>query len=100
MNDDPDLEVELVRGGGGVFDVSVDGKVLFSKHKLGRFPAPGEILSMLQARRENTGDIQPTSHLADRDASSVDQPSSARRSSAPRGGTCATDCCSTASGEV
>ena len=51
MNDDPDLEVELVRGGGGVFDVSVDGTVLFSKHKQGRFPEPGEVLSILRAGR-------------------------------------------------
>lgn len=49
MNGEPDLEVELVRGGGGVFDVSIDGKVLFSKHKQGRFPASGEILSILRA---------------------------------------------------
>ena len=51
MNDEPDLEVELVRGGGGVFDVSLDGKLLFSKHKQDRFPEPGEILSILRAGR-------------------------------------------------
>ena len=37
-----------MRGGGGVFDVSVDDKVLFSKHRQGRFPEPGEILSILR----------------------------------------------------
>ena len=89
-----------MRGGGGVFDVSVDGKLLFSKHKQGRFPEPGEILSILRATGENTGDTQPTSHLASRDASSAEQPSSARRSSAPGGGACATDCCSADSGET
>ena len=78
-----------------MFDVSLDDEVVFSKFTQGRFPEPGEILSMLRVRRENTGDNQPTSHSAGRDASSVDQPSSA-----PRGGTCATDCCSSTSGEV
>lgn len=86
MNDDPGLEVELVRGGGGVFDVSVDGEVLFSKHKQGRFPEPGEILSILRARGEK---VESANHLADRDASSVE-----------RGGTCTTDCCSAAAGET
>lgn len=100
MNHDPSLEVELVRGGGGVFDVSLDDEVVFSKFAQDRFPEPGEILSMLRARRENTGDIQPTSHLAGRDAASVNQPSSARRPPDPRGGTCATDCRDTASGEI
>lgn len=37
-----------MRGGGGVFDVTLDGKLLFSKHKQDRFPEPGEILSMLR----------------------------------------------------
>jgi selT/selW/selH-like putative selenoprotein len=34
-------------GGGGVFDVTVDGKLLFSKHQHGRFPTEAEILSQL-----------------------------------------------------
>ena len=51
MNGVSGLEVELVRGGGGVFDVSVDGELVFSKHKQDRFPEPGEILSMLRARK-------------------------------------------------
>ena len=83
-----------------MFDVSLDDEVVFSKFTQGRFPEPGEILSMLRARRENSGDIQPTSRLAGGDASSADQPSSARRSSAPGGGTCATDCCSDDTGEI
>ena len=89
-----------MRGGGGVFDVSVDGELVFSKFKQDRFPAPGEILSLLRARAENAGHIEPTGDAPGRDASSVDQPSSARLSSAPRGGTCATDCCGADSGET
>jgi len=26
-----------------VFDVRVDGKLVFSKHQIGRFPEPGEV---------------------------------------------------------
>lgn len=37
----------LEKGGGGVFDVIVDGKLLFSKHTAGRFPQESEILDQL-----------------------------------------------------
>ena len=43
-------ESTLVPGGGGVFDVSVDGKTIFSKKSVGRFPEPGEIVGMLQKK--------------------------------------------------
>lgn len=36
-------ELRIVPGGNGVFDVTVDGEVVFSKHKAGRFPEPGEV---------------------------------------------------------
>jgi len=36
-----------VRSGGGVFDVAVDGKLIYSKHQTGRFPDPEEILAKL-----------------------------------------------------
>ncbi|MBI4515001.1 MAG: SelT/SelW/SelH family protein [Deltaproteobacteria bacterium] len=36
-------ETELVPGKDGVFDVRVDGAVVFSKHRVGRFPEPGEV---------------------------------------------------------
>jgi selT/selW/selH-like putative selenoprotein len=32
-----------VKSGGGAFEVTVDGKKVFSKLELGRFPAYGEI---------------------------------------------------------
>jgi len=41
------VEAELIKGGGGIFDVVVDGKLLFSKQKVGRFPTNEEILSQL-----------------------------------------------------
>ncbi len=42
--------ITLVRGRGGVFDVSVDGAPLFSKHALGRFPEAGEIERLIDAQ--------------------------------------------------
>ena len=41
------VEPELVRGDHGVFDVEVDGTLVFSKHQAGRFPDPDEILAKL-----------------------------------------------------
>ena len=45
-----DAESTLIPGGGGVFDVSVGGKIIFSKKAVGRFPEPGEIVKMLQKK--------------------------------------------------
>jgi len=36
-------EVELVKGRSGVFEITVDGKLAFSKKQLGRFPEDAEI---------------------------------------------------------
>ena len=44
----PDAKVKLVEGGGGNFDVIVDGKVVFSKNKSGRFPNETEIIQLLK----------------------------------------------------
>jgi selenoprotein W-related protein len=44
------VDSTLTPGGGGVFDVIIDGKTLFSKKSIGRFPETGEIVSMLQKR--------------------------------------------------
>lgn len=41
------IKAELVRGGRGIFDVNVDGALVFSKHALHRFPDPGEISALL-----------------------------------------------------
>jgi selT/selW/selH-like putative selenoprotein len=41
------LELELVTGSGGCFEVTVDGKLLFSKLSLDRFPAYQEIPSLM-----------------------------------------------------
>jgi len=39
--------VELVRGTGGCFEVSIDGKVVFSKLSLDRFPAYQEVPTLI-----------------------------------------------------
>jgi len=35
--------VVLKPGSGGVFEVTVDGRNVFSKEAVGRFPEPGEV---------------------------------------------------------
>lgn len=42
--------VELVPGGGGIFDVVVDGKLIYSKHETGRFPAYGEVTGLIDEK--------------------------------------------------
>jgi len=41
-------EVTLIAGSGGVFEVEVDGELIFSKRELGRFPEPGEVVSLVR----------------------------------------------------
>ncbi len=43
-----DAEIELVAGGGGVFDISMDGRMIFSKFEQGRYPQPDEIISLIK----------------------------------------------------
>jgi selenoprotein W-related protein len=42
------LDSQLTPGSGGVFDVTVDGKLIFSKKEVGRFPEVQEILGALE----------------------------------------------------
>jgi selenoprotein W-related protein len=43
------IKPELIEGRGGVFDVTVDGKTIFSKRSAGRFPQEDEIVSAVRA---------------------------------------------------
>jgi len=45
---DPKIEIELIEGSGGVFEVKKDGRLIFSKKKLGRHPTDEEILGQLK----------------------------------------------------
>jgi selenoprotein W-related protein len=38
----------LTPGSGGVFDVAVDGALIFSRHAARRFPDPGEVVALLR----------------------------------------------------
>jgi len=40
-------EVELVPGSGGVFEITVDGRLAFSKKALGRFPEDAEVTALI-----------------------------------------------------
>jgi predicted Rdx family selenoprotein len=43
-------ELTLVTGSKGVFDVEVDGDLLYSKHASGRHAEPGEVLALFRQR--------------------------------------------------
>jgi selenoprotein W-related protein len=44
-------ETLLVEGAGGVFDVVVDGKLVYSKHQTGEFPDQDKLISEVISRR-------------------------------------------------
>jgi len=45
------MESDLVASRGGVFEVSVDGVLVFSKRESGRFPEDGEVVRRIETRR-------------------------------------------------
>ena len=45
-----DLDIELVAGANGIFDVSLDGKIIYSKSEQGRFPQASEIIKLIEER--------------------------------------------------
>lgn len=44
-----EVEPELIPGGGGIFDVKVGGKLIYSKHETGQFPENELILGKIAA---------------------------------------------------
>lgn len=42
-----DVEIELISSGGGVFEVCLEDKLIFSKKSLGRFPEHSEIDNLI-----------------------------------------------------
>jgi len=44
----PGIEVEIIESSGGAFEVTADGKLVFSKLELGRFPQETEIVETLR----------------------------------------------------
>ncbi len=45
------IKTELVKSGGGAFEVTVNGEKIFSKLQVGRFPENEEILSAIEKSR-------------------------------------------------
>lgn len=41
--------IEVVTGANGIFDVHVDGELVFTKSMLGRYPEPDDVLPLVQA---------------------------------------------------
>ncbi len=39
----PDADVALKKGSGGVFEITINGDLKFSKRQLGRFPSDDEV---------------------------------------------------------
>ena len=48
MREEFDAEVELIASGGGVFEVVVDGKLIYSKKTTGEFPDEAVLLQDLK----------------------------------------------------
>jgi len=47
----PEAQVRLVQSSGGLFEVTVDGQLVFSKKASRRHAAPGEIVEAIQRLR-------------------------------------------------
>tara|TARA_B100001248_G_scaffold129960_1_gene97472 strand:- start:293 stop:457 length:165 start_codon:yes stop_codon:yes gene_type:complete len=43
----PSYEITLIPSGGGVFEIVLNGQLIFSKKELNRFPKKGEIIKIL-----------------------------------------------------
>jgi selenoprotein W-related protein len=42
-----EIDVELIEGSGGAFEVRHEGELVYSKNQMGRFPDDGEIFDAL-----------------------------------------------------
>ena len=49
-HEDEIASVEVVMGDGGIFDVHVDGALVFKKSMLGRYPDPDDVLPLVRER--------------------------------------------------
>ena len=51
IQDAIDVESELIRGSNGIFDVIVDGELIFSKEETGHFPDEYAVLEVIRERQ-------------------------------------------------
>ncbi|MYE84517.1 MAG: hypothetical protein F4X36_22265 [Gammaproteobacteria bacterium] len=49
------VDAELISGGGGIFDVKVDGDLVYSKHQTGEFPDEAGLIGELAEARHAAG---------------------------------------------
>lgn len=47
------VDAELIPGSGGIYQVRVDGDLVFDKKSIGRFPVLGEVSKVIKARVED-----------------------------------------------
>ena len=48
----PEADVKLIKSSGGVFEVTVDGALVFSKRAQGRHAQPGEVVEAVRRHLE------------------------------------------------
>ena len=51
-NNFPQANISLISSGGGVFEISLNGNLIFSKKTLNRFPENGEIKKLVMDRQK------------------------------------------------
>lgn len=51
-NNFPQADISLISSGGGVFEISLNGNLIFSKKALNRFPENGEIKKLVMDRQK------------------------------------------------
>ena len=49
-HEDEIASIEVVLGDDGIFDVHVDGALVFTKSMLGRYPDPDDVLPLVRER--------------------------------------------------
>jgi selT/selW/selH-like putative selenoprotein len=47
----PDAHIRLIQASGGLFEVAVDGQLVYSKKATGRHAAPGEVRQAVERLR-------------------------------------------------
>lgn len=45
------VDAELVKGSGGIYQVHMDGDLIFDKREVGRYPILGEVTDLVQDAR-------------------------------------------------
>ena len=51
MKKEFNVDAELIKGGGGIFDVKVDGELVYSKHQTGGFPDNAKLVEEIKRQK-------------------------------------------------